>query len=98
MKIQETEFVQLPLLGIANNLEIRVNSFPLFPDSIDIFWKISGDGVNKEGSIVLPPQIVGNWGTDDNVVKNYVLQQLGLTEDTTPDPIATGGALPDPIV
>lgn len=84
MKIQATQFVQLPLLGTADNLEIRVNSFHLFPSSIEVFWKVSGDIISKEGTIGLPQEIVQNWGTDDTIVKEYILQQLGLTEDTTP--------------
>ena len=87
MKIQATQSVQLPLSGTVDNLEIRVNSFPLFPSSIEVFWKVSGEIVSKEGIIVLPQEIVDAWGTDDTVVKVYILDQLGLVEDTTPDPV-----------
>ena len=87
MKIQETQSVQLPLLGTVDNLEIRVNSFPLFPSSIEVFWKVSGEEISKEGTITLPQELVSTWGTDDTVVKNYVLEQLGLIEDTNPNPI-----------
>ena len=87
MKIQATQSVQLPLLGTVDNLEIRVNSFSLFPSSIEVFWKVSGEAVSKEGTITLPQELVSTWGTDDTVVKNYVLEQLGLVEDITPDPI-----------
>lgn len=96
MKIQQTQSVQLPLLGIADTLEIRVNSFPLFPSSIEVFWKVSGDVISKEGTIVLPQEIVQNWGTDDTIVKDYILQQLGLVEDTTPDPVVAPST-PDPV-
>ena len=87
MKIQATQSVQLPLLGTVDNLEIRVNSFPLFPSSIEVTWQVSGETLIKEGTITLPVEVVSAWGTDDNVVKDYVLQQLGLVEDTTPDPV-----------
>jgi hypothetical protein len=80
MQIKPTDFVQLPLDGTADNLEIRVNSFPLFPSQIEVFWKVSGLEVSKEGTIVLPQSIIDSWGTDDNVVKNYVLNQLNLIE------------------
>jgi len=101
MKIQETQSVQLPLLGTVDNLEIRVNSFPLFPSSIEVFWKVSGEAITKEGTITLPQELVSTWGTDDTVVKNYVLEQLGLVEDTTPDPIIEEPVVdttPDPVV
>ena len=80
MQINPTNFVQLPLDGIATKLEIRVESFSLFPTEIHVFWKVSGIAVSKEGSIVLPQSIIDQWGTDDNIVKNYVLQQLNLIE------------------
>jgi hypothetical protein len=87
MKIQATQSVQLPLLGTVDNLEIRVNSFLLFPTSIEVIWQVSGETTSKEGTITLPAELVSIWGTDDTLVKNYVLEQLGLVEDTTPDPI-----------
>ena len=80
MQINPTNFVQLPLDDIATELEIRIESFPLFPTEINVFWKVSGIAVSIEGSIVLPQSIIDQWGTDDNIVKNYVLQQLNLIE------------------
>lgn len=80
MQITPTDFVQLPLGGTATELEIRVESFPLFPSEIHVFWKVSGSMVSKEGIILLPQSIVDQWGVDDTIVKDYVLQQLNLTE------------------
>jgi hypothetical protein len=80
MQITPTDFVQVPLDGTATELEIIVQPFPLFPTSISVFWKVSGINVGKEGTLVLPKSIIDQWGIDDNVVKNYVLQQLNLTE------------------
>jgi hypothetical protein len=80
MQINPTEFVQLPLEGVATELEIRVESFPLFPTEIHVFWKVSGTAISKEGSILLPQSIIDQWGTDDTIVKEYVLEQLNLTE------------------
>jgi len=80
MQIVPTNFVQLPLDGTADTLEIIVQPFPLYPTSINVFWKVSGINTSKEGIIVIPQSIVDSWGTDDSVVKNYVLQELNLTE------------------
>jgi hypothetical protein len=80
MQITPTNFVQLPLDGTADTLEIIVQPFPLFPTSVNVFWKVSGNNISKEGTMILPQSIIDTWGTDDNVVKNYVLQQLNLTE------------------
>jgi len=86
MKIQATQSIQLPLLGIVDTLEIRVNPFDLFPTQIEVVWKVSGDTLSKEGTLILPQDIVHTWGTDDTVVKDYVLQQLGLVEEVEPTP------------
>jgi len=80
-KIQETQSVHLPLLGTVNNLEIRVNSFSLFPSSIEVFWKVSGETVSKEGTLTLPRELISAWGTDDTIIQDYVLDQLGLVEE-----------------
>ena len=80
MQIVPTNFVQLPLDGTADTIEIIVQPFPLYPTSVNVFWKVSGINTSKEGIIVIPQSIVDLWGTDDSVVKNYVLQELNLTE------------------
>ena len=80
MNIQPTNYVQLSLENQADKLDIIVNSFSLFPSEITISWKLYGEAVSKEGTIILPQSIVSQWGTDDTIVKNYVLQQLNLTE------------------
>lgn len=80
MKIQPSNYVQLPLDGIATDLNIVVNSFSLFPASIEVSWTISGGGFSKGGTLTLPYSIIQSWGTDDTVVKNYVLQELNLIE------------------
>lgn len=33
-----------------------------------------------EGSVVLPTEIVANWGSDDSPIWNYVMTELNLTE------------------
>lgn len=80
MNIQPTSSVSFPLNGEVNQLEIFTNSFALFPSQVSVTWKVSGNNTSKEGLIILPQNIVDVWGTDDTVVKDYVLQQLGLTE------------------
>ena len=82
MNIQPTTSVSTPLGGEVNQLEITVNPFTLFPNKIDVTWKVIGQYVSKEGIISLPQHIIDAWGTDDTVVKNYVLFELGLIEQT----------------
>jgi hypothetical protein len=83
MNIKPTTSVSTPLGGEVNQLEITVNPFELFPTTITISWKVIGPSTSKEGTLVLPQYIVNSWGTDDNVVKDYVLFELGLLEETT---------------
>jgi hypothetical protein len=78
MNIQPTSYVQLPLENQADQLEITVNSFSLFPNQITISWKVYGESTSKEGTMVLPQSIVDKWGTDDTVIQEYVLEQLNL--------------------
>ena len=87
MKIIPTSSLQTPLGGEVNDIEITVNAFPLFPGNITVNWRVSGNNIVKEGTLPLPQEIISTWGTDDSVVKNYVLQMLGLTEDVYVPPV-----------
>lgn len=80
MNIQPTNSVSFPLDGEVNQLEIITNAFTLFPSEVSVTWKVFGDTTSKTGVIILPQSIIDVWGIDDTVVKDYVLNQLGLTE------------------
>jgi len=80
MNIQPTNSVNFPLAAEANQLDITVNNFGLFPSEISVTWQVHGNSASKSGVIILPQSIVDVWGTDDTIVKEYVLEQLGLTE------------------
>ena len=41
---------------------------------------MSGIDISKEGTIILPPELIAEWGLDDTIVETYVLQQLDLTK------------------
>jgi hypothetical protein len=79
MNVNPTSYVQLPLGGEINTLEITVQSFLLFPTTISVNWAVTGESVRREGTMTLPQSIVDQWGTDDTIVQNYVLQELNLT-------------------
>lgn len=85
MKIIPSKYVQTPLGVSADSLDIRVERFALFSREIKVSWSLYGkDTLIKQGFVTLPESLVSNWGTDDTVVKNYVLDQLNLTEDPNP--------------
>jgi hypothetical protein len=82
--LQPTSVITYPLNWEANSIEITVNAFPLFPETVEVFWKLIGNLNSFSGSTTIPNSVVSQWGTDDTVIQTYVLQQLGLSEALTP--------------
>ena len=82
--LQPTNVITYPLNWEANSIEITVNAFPLFPETVEVFWKLIGNSNSFSGSTTRPNSVVSQWGTDDSVIQAYVLEQLGLTEALTP--------------
>jgi len=76
--LQPTNVITYPLNWDAKSIEITINAFPLFPDTVEVFWKLIGDSNSFSGSMVIPNSIVSEWGVDDSVIQNYVLEQLNL--------------------
>jgi len=82
--LQPTNVITYPLNWEAKSIEITVNAFPLFPHTVEVFWKLIGDSNSFSGSTTIPNSVVSQWGTDDAVIQAYVLNQLGLSEALTP--------------
>jgi hypothetical protein len=82
--LQPTNVITYTLNWEANSIEITVNAFPLFPETVEVFWKLIGNSNSFSGSTTIPNSVVSQWGTDDSVIQTYVLNQLGLTEALTP--------------
>jgi hypothetical protein len=78
--LQPTNVITYPLNWEAKSIDITVNAFPLFPDTVEVFWKIIGNLSSFSGSTTIPNEVVSEWGTDDSVIQTYILQQLGLLE------------------
>jgi hypothetical protein len=100
--LQPTNVITYPLNWEANSIEITVNAFPLFPETVEVFWKLIGNSNSFSGSTTIPNSVVSQWGTDDSVIQTYVLEQLGLTEALTPvvpeTPIEEEPTTEEPIV
>jgi len=77
--INTTNKFQYPLDGDINTLQVFVSSFPLFPDTVEVRWVLTGDNILREGFLTIPHEVVLEWGTDDSVIEDYVLLQLNLT-------------------
>jgi hypothetical protein len=82
--LNPTNVITYPLNWEAKSIEITVNAFPLFPQTVEVFWKLIGDSNSFSGSTQIPNSVVSQWGTDDAVIQSYVLNQLGLSEALTP--------------
>jgi hypothetical protein len=76
--LQPTNVITYPLNWEAKTIDITINAFPLFPDTVEVFWKINGDSDSFSGSVTIPHDVVLEWGTDDTVIQNYVLNILNL--------------------
>lgn len=62
-----------------DTLDIQVMPFPLFPSTLEVSYVLRGETGNLSGRLELPESVVADWGTDDTVVLNYVVGQLGVT-------------------
>jgi hypothetical protein len=82
--VQPTNVITHPLNWNAESIEITINAFPLFPETVEVFWKLIGGSNSFSGSIMIPQDVVSEWGTDDSIIQTYVLKQLGLVEALEP--------------
>ena len=87
--LNPTTVITYPLNWEAKSIEITVNAFPLFPQTVEVFWKLIGDSNSFSGSTTIPNSVVSQWGTDDAVIQAYVLNELGLTEGLAPVVVET---------
>lgn len=76
--LQPTNVITYPLNWDVKSIEITINAFPLFPDTVEVFWKLIGDTDSFSGSTTIPNSVVSQWGVDDSVIQNYVLEKLNL--------------------
>ena len=76
--IQPTQEFTYPLTWDITTLEVTVKSFPLFPNTVEVVWRLYGEGGSQEGTMTIPNEIVLEWGTDDSILENYVISQLNL--------------------
>jgi hypothetical protein len=81
--IQSTNKFTYPLQWNIEKLNVTVNTFPLFPETVEVFWELIGGDFSKEGTMIIPQEIVSQWGTNDSILEDYVIEQLNLTRSTT---------------
>lgn len=83
--------VVIPTKGTGKYLKVKVLPFDLEPSNgITLYWAIHAEEVNQEvsepgaallqGNLSFPQSEYDNWGTDDSVVTDWVIAELGLTK------------------
>lgn len=88
--------VVVPTKGTGKWLQVKALNFDISPtNGIKLYWAVfsevlvpmgSGDPVSKpnqllmDGNLHYPQSEYDDWGTDDSVVTNWVMTQLGFTE------------------
>ena len=87
--------VNVPGKGTGEYLDLTVLSFSLFPSTISLYWAIKGETTSTdsegaevvsvgatltEGNLSVPEAIVATWGTDDSVISEWAIAELGLVK------------------
>jgi hypothetical protein len=75
--------VVIPTKGTAKYLDVKVLSFDISPtDGIILYWSVHDENglMLLEGNINFPQEQYDSWGTDDSVVSDWVMTELGFTE------------------
>lgn len=71
-------------VGLKKNDAVSINVRPmnieLFAESCGSYWQLFDiDGLQvDEGNLLIPSNVYLNWAEDDNVIVDYVIQELGL--------------------
>lgn len=66
--------------GDAISINVKPINIELFSESCGSYWQLLDiDGLQvDEGNLLIPSNVYLNWAEDDNVIIDYVIQELGL--------------------
>ena len=73
------------LIGLPKKEGVSINVKPinieLFAETCESYWQIFDENNNQlaDGNLDIPSEIYLNWGEDDNIIIDYVIEKLGLT-------------------
>jgi len=91
------EDVVVPTKGTAKYFNLLALNFPPNPNNVSFYWSIheevtSAQGetpestspgkVVLEGNVNMNSEVYSNWGTDDEYVIDWALNELGFTKVT----------------
>ena len=72
-------------IGLPKKEGVSINVKPinieLFAETCGSYWQIFDENNNQlaDGNLDIPSEIYLNWGEDDNIIIDYVVEKLGLT-------------------
>jgi hypothetical protein len=72
--------IQIPTIGTAESINIVVGSINLPCEyGVGIQYQLMANGLSAlEGNLSMSEEIYSQWGTDDNFVIDWVLNELNL--------------------
>ncbi len=87
----EIQDVVVPTKGIAKYFNLLALNFPPFPTSVVFYWSIYAQGVVNvdqlgptdlllDGNLTMNQETYDNWGTNDEYVINWALNELGFVQ------------------
>lgn len=83
--ITKIQPISIPTKGSATNFGMRVVGYEVGSTSATFYWYAQTDEGNAliDGNLTMSSPEIDSWGTDDNYVVDWALNQLGFTKDTT---------------
>jgi len=90
-KYTQIEPITIPTKGIGKFITIDAQSFTLGADAVNLHWRIL-ENVEVDNmpplegrellndTLIMANEDLANWGADDNVAIDYVLNTLNLTK------------------
>lgn len=87
--------VSVPGKGTGEYLDLTVLSFSLNPSTVSLYWAIKSESTSTdsegaevvsvgatltEGNLTVPAEVVSVWGTDDSVISDWAIEELGLVK------------------
>jgi len=77
--------LSIPGYGIANGIIVEVSKYVLGKSDVTVIWRLVKNNIPVvilgkgpyTGTMLIPPTVVELWGTNDNIIIDYVLTQLG---------------------
>lgn len=83
--ITKIQPISIPTKGSGVNFFIRVTGYEIGNNSATFYWIVQTDDAIAllDGNLTMSSPEIDSWGTDDNYIIDWALNQLGFIKDTT---------------